>query len=764
MIDKYLSAEFKNETYSNMYENSCKRRRFLFLQGPHGSFFKKLFHKLQELGFPSYCICFNGGDAVDKPFTHNTFYFFKPHEYFSIYLRKIIENKQITDLFLYGDKRYYHTTAIELCKKLKIKIWVFEEGYFRPGYITLEENGVNGSSNIPSIFNDISSEFVSDADSNKVKDITADAENILKCPMKTRIKTTIVNYLGLWFLYPLFPFYKWHRDKGFTAEIFGWFKRKCTDIIVKNADLTLADKLSRFDYFAFPLQLSSDAQIKCASSFRDVSESVEKVIFSFANHANKNDHLVIKLHPLDNSFFNYRKFVNNLSKVFNIESRIHFISNTNSNSFIENSKGTVVINSTMGIISLYNFKPTITLGNAIYANSGLAVSAVSNGIFNEEILNNFWKHPVFPNRQCIEKFFRILRNNAILPGNFYTDEGIEQTIREVLQKISIGGIKNCHILSSGIRRIPNIDVFLSKISRECVIGWGQKKTSFKAMKYASKHNLPYYALEDGFVKSLSQGRWKEQEIIFSLIIDRQGIYYNSAAPSELESIICDTVNSENFEQYSSQGAKLISLITSNNIVKFNVRSSTSENGSSIKIIAKDSSVLLIDQTFGDSSVVLGNASKESFDQMLSDAISKYGPDNVFVKIHPNVINRKAKGYFSLHRLRQSKVHIISSDVNTAQLLKIFKNVYVVTSGTGYEALMAGCHVTCYGEPFYSGYGLTEDKKTSTQIRRIKKLNRPLTIKLLAYAIFYRYSIFIDPVLKKQISPVDSIKIIISMLK
>lgn len=71
------------------------------------------------------------------------------------------------------------------------------------------------------------------------------------------------------------------------------------------------------------------------------------------------------------------------------------ISNTNSNSFIENSKGTVVINSTMGIISLYNFKPTITLGNAIYANSGLAVSAVSNGIFNEEILNNFWKHPVF---------------------------------------------------------------------------------------------------------------------------------------------------------------------------------------------------------------------------------------------------------------------------------------------------------------------------------------------------------------------------------
>ena len=137
---------------------------------------------------------------------------------------------------------------------------------------------------------------------------------------------------------------------------------------------------------------------------------------------------------------------------------------------------------------------------------------------------------------------------------------------------------------------------------------------------------------------------------------------------------------------------------------------------------------------------------------------------IFVKIHPNVINRKAKGYFSLHRLQQSKVHIISSDVNTAQLLKIFKNVYVVTSGIGYEALMAGCHVTCYGEPFYSGYGLTEDKKTSTQIRRIKKLNRPLTIELLAYAIFYRYSIFIDPVLKKQISPVDSIKIIISMLK
>lgn len=756
-----------------LFQKACSKRTFLFLQGPHGKFFKKLSNKLSSFRYPTYNICFNGGDSIDKPISINTYYFSKPREYFSLYIKEILINKQITDVFLYGDKRYYHTIAMEICKKLDITIWVFEEGYLRPGYITLEKNGVNSNSNIPSIYNEWLSKqdfkFIN-FDNSLFSISNENNDEILENPMKTRVKNTIINYLGLWFLYPFFSFYKWHRDKGFTYEILGWGQKKLTDLWLKNKDKKITENFFNMEYFAFPLQLSSDAQIKCASSFRDVSESVEKVISSFSKHANKNYHLIIKLHPLDNSLFNYRKFVCNLAKSFNIEQRIHFINDANSNDFIDNCLGTIVINSTMGILSIFKGKPTITLGNAIYANYGLATSAVTNGVFNEKILDMFWNFPKPPAKFCVDFFYNLIINKAILLGNFYTNEGIEQSLKGVLQRINIKGIKNCHILSNGIKKIQNIDIFLENINKECVIGWGHKKTAQKAMAYAKKRQLPYYALEDGFIKSVGIDNNSQKEIIFSLVLDRIGIYYNAFAPSELEEIIYSVTNSPNLSKYKDQGKILIDLIKTNNLIKYNsIQIKDSINTDSILSLfssfsSNDPKVLLMDQTYGDSSVTLGNASVKTFKEMLSDAIAIYGNKNVYVKIHPNVINQKARGYYSLADLKKLNVNIIASNVNTLELCKNFNNVYVVTSGSGLEALIAGCEVTCFGEPFYSGYGLTIDKKDTVRNRRINKINSKISLDILVYSIYFEYSIFIDPIQKKQISPIDATNKIINIFK
>ena len=736
--------EYNMVDLNKIFQKASCKRSFLFLQGPHGNFFKQLSRKLNSFGYTTYSICFNGGDAVDKQVSINTYYYFKPREYFSSFFRNIIIEKQITDVFLYGDKRYYHTIAIEICKSINANIWVFEEGYLRPGYITLEKNGVNSNSNIPAIYNEwLSKQKHHSSDCNNCSDIVFDEnDDILKNPMKTRVKYTIINYLGLWFLYPLFPFYKWHRDKGFTSEILGWINKKCSDFVSQKKKKNITEKLTKMEYFAFPLQLSSDAQIKCASSFRDVSESVEKVISSFAIHADAKYHLIIKLHPLDNSFFSYRKFVNNLAQSFSIENRIHFITDANSNDFIDNCLGTVVINSTMGILSLYKGKPTITLGNAIYANIGLATSAITNGVFNEKILNKFWNSRKLPSKSCVNSFFKILKNNAILLGNFYTKEGIAQSIEGVLQRININGIKHCHILSNGIKKIPNIDIFLQNIDKECVIGWGHKKTATKAIAYAKKYQLPYYALEDGFIKSVSTDNINPNNIVYSLVLDQTGIYYNASVPSDLEKIICDVTNSPNNYKYKKKGKILIDLIRSNNIIKYNsIKKQTKRNQDiNIHLLRKNYNtqcVLLIDQTYGDSSVTLGNASVKTFKKMLSDAIDTYGSKNVYVKIHPNVINKKAHGYYSIKKLQQKNVNIIASHVNTLELCKAFKNVYVVSSGSGLEALIAGCEVTCYGEPFYSGYGLTIDKKNTVRNRRMNKIGSCISLDLLIYSIFFK---------------------------
>src|SRR5690606_3283462 len=45
--------------------------------------------------------------------------------------------------------RPVHKTAIQAVKELGLRVHVLEEGYFRPNWVTYEENGVNNNSALP---------------------------------------------------------------------------------------------------------------------------------------------------------------------------------------------------------------------------------------------------------------------------------------------------------------------------------------------------------------------------------------------------------------------------------------------------------------------------------------------------------------------------------------------------------------------------------------------------------------------------------------
>ena len=114
-----------------------------------------------------------------------------------------------------------------------------------------------------------------------------------------------------------------------------------------------------------------------------------------------------------------------------------------------------------------------------------------------------------------------------------------------------------HVFSSGISKIQNLEVFLQDEIRkygelkfhsaweipkassgDLVIGWGHKKTAEKARAFAKKHALPYFALEDGFLRSLKLGVEGEQPL--SLSVDRTGVYYDACEPSDLEDMLNNT--------------------------------------------------------------------------------------------------------------------------------------------------------------------------------------------------------------------------------
>ena len=76
----------------------------------------------------------------------------------------------------------------------------------------------------------------------------------------------------------------------------------------------------------------------------------------------------------------------------------------------------------------------------------------------------------------------------------------------------------------------------------------------------------------------------------------------------------------------------------------------------------------------------------------------------------------------------------------APLLDQVDAVHVLTSLTGFEALLRGREVTCHGMPFYAGWGLTRDC-AAVPARR----GRQLTIEELIAAVLIVYPRYLDPV-------------------
>jgi len=258
-----------------------------------------------------------------------------------------------------------------------------------------------------------------------------------------------------------------------------------------------------------------------------------------------------------------------------------------------------------------------------------------------------------------------------------------------------------------------------------VIGWGLKDNTQKARTYAKQHDLPYFSLEDGFVRSVGLGVTGSEP--FGFIVDKQGIYYNARRPSDVEDHIkaAETID-------TARVNRLIERMVGLQVSKYNHvwRSPDLPNDGLPNI-------LLIDQTCGDLSVKYGMADESNFRKMVDAAMQRYPKARFFVKTHPDVIAGKKKGYLT-DRL-PSEVNLISEDCNPMGLLAQVDHVYTVTSQMGFEALLAGKRVTCFGMPFYAGWGLTEDHIQCPRRDVTRSLEQVFSA---AYLDYVRY---VDPI-------------------
>jgi capsular polysaccharide export protein len=123
-------------------------RNILLLQGLMGPLFRRLGQVLRHDGYGVHKVNFNGGDRLFWRLPNGIDYRGSLEDWPAM-LRQIITDRAITDVLLFGDCRPIHMAAIAVCRDMHVPVHVFEEGYIRPDWVTLELGGVNGHSTLP---------------------------------------------------------------------------------------------------------------------------------------------------------------------------------------------------------------------------------------------------------------------------------------------------------------------------------------------------------------------------------------------------------------------------------------------------------------------------------------------------------------------------------------------------------------------------------------------------------------------------------------
>ena len=269
-----------------------------------------------------------------------------------------------------------------------------------------------------------------------------------------------------------------------------------------------------------------------------------------------------------------------------------------------------------------------------------------------------------------------------------------------------------------------------------IAGWGRKPNTAKAIKFASAHNLPYLILEDGFLHSCGQGVLGDTSC--SMIIDHCGIYYDANEPSDLEILLSKDPQVTFNTELISRAQYCIQQITAHALSKYNNTSVTLTVG----LLPKGKNILVVDQTAGDMSLQYGGVNEETFKHLLQAALDEHPDANIIIKTHPDVIAAKKKGCLSLND-NNPRITIIADNLNPMTLMKQVEHVYVATSQMGFEALMLGKPVTCFGVPFYAGWGLTDDR-ADPSLEVWQRRKNKVSLEQIFAAAYINYTRYIHP--------------------
>jgi len=383
-------------------------KNILLLQGPMGKFFNLLDHKFMNLGATTFRIGLNAGDEFFADARHFTPFKGRIEEWNS-FISMFYEQHSIDMVFVFGDCRFYQSEAIKVAKKQGVEVFVFEEGYVRPDFITLEKNGVNDNSFLPR-----EREFY---DALEYHDkMECNSKNILSIGntyKEMAWQATLYYLIGNIFFFK-YPHYHHHRTFSALLEAFygvrNFVRKQRYKLQEFNAQKLYQTQLHKQYYFV-ALQTYEDFQILHHSGYKNIEEFIVEVLTSFAYNAPKDKYLVIKHHPMDRGKKDYARFISDHARQLGCAERVNIVYDMHLPTLLKNAIATVTINSTVGISSLYHTTPTLCRGRSFYDIEGLTSKGVK--------LDDFWENYKLVDGELFNKFRCYLIQKTQVNGSFY---------------------------------------------------------------------------------------------------------------------------------------------------------------------------------------------------------------------------------------------------------------------------------------------------------------------------------------------------------
>lgn len=241
---------------------------------------------------------------------------------------------------------------------------------------------------------------------------------------------------------------------------------------------------------------------------------------------------------------------------------------------------------------------------------------------------------------------------------------------------------------------------------------------------------PLIRVEDGFLRSRGLGA----DLIppLSLVADDLGIYYDPTRESRLEALIRTRPRLSDAE--TARIERLIHKITDGGLSKYNL----SKDAYFPDLPESCQVVLVPGQVEDDASIRLGTTDVSTNRALLKATRALYPDAMILYKPHPDCEAGLRQGGISAEDALTWADYVME-DADAMALLDRVDVVATMTSLMGFEALLRSKKVTCFGAPFYAGWGLTKDM-SETPARR----DCYPSLAALAHAVLIEYPRYFDP--------------------